>query len=933
MVSIKRHPFNFVRAPFISLACVVLFVLGFVAPAAAQDITQLPLLAAEPATLATTLGIDPHALTGTFLGIILASFIYMLATSMVIRDRSQIYLVAMMLCMAVYVAVDNSFLDLAEKTPLITLFIKEIALLLFYASSCVFTEQYLEYDINKSLIRLALRSLTGLMVMAFFVAVVDAVFMSGIIKWIGFGVLSFLLLVGLLSFFARNTVGSFPFLLAFGCMLLGQIGSLLIDSNVIAVPLGGKTLVTITFAVTALLFAIVIASQFARRQALKEYELASSNERFQMAARGSDEGLYDWDVPGEKGYFSTRFNRIFGVNFSSHKKGILPLWLKCVHADDRAKVRRAFFLFLRDGSKGSTKLEYRIRRRDGRVAWVTTSMVAERDAQTGIAVRLVGSVSDITDMKRAEARLRASEKRFRGIAEAHPVPVLIVSLDDGAILYATKGAEHTLHASSEQLLGMGIGYFFEDAEPCDMLLRDIRAKGLVDLFETSLKRGDATVFPAAISARSIDYEGKRCSVLGIHDLSERKAAEAKIKDTEAALQQSEKLAALGGLLAGVAHELNNPLSVIVGQAVLMRESAKEEKTAQRADKIQKAGERCSRIVRSFLALARRKPAERKATAINEVIENSLELLAFQLRTDNIELIRKLDPALPMAFADGDQITQVITNLIINAKQVLQDREGARKILVETRCERDGGPNPSEAIIVTVSDNGPGVPKDIIHRIFEPFFTTKPAGAGTGVGLSLCHNIIESHGGRIYVEDAQWEDGHGGARFVFTLPASAQDVAQENLGAITAAPLKAIPAQRILIVDDEVELAQTLGDILSPDGHAIKMVHNGRDALTLLGKEEFDVIISDLRMPVLDGPGLYRGIEKSFPRYLSRIIFVTGDTLSTTISAFLHEYALEVIEKPYTPADVRKAISDLIDDNQKNRKATKQKAGAQTPASH
>lgn len=929
LLFIKPFLLLFTRAHLL-LTGFALFLLCWAMPCAAQDYAQLPLLAAEPATLATLLGIDPHALTGTFLGIIIASFIYMLTTSMVIRDRSQIYLVAMMLCMAVYVAADNSYLDLVQKNPLSVLFIKEAALLFFYASSCIFAEQYLEYDISKSLIRYALRMLAGLMVLAFFTAVVDTLFISTIIKWIGFGVLCALMLVGLVSFFRRNTVGSFPFLLAFSSMLLGQIGNLLIEAGTLALPIGGKTLITITFAVTALLFAVVIASQFARRQALKEYELASSNERFQMAARGSDEGLYDWDLVNHEGYFSSRFNRIFGVNFSSYKKQILDLWLKLVHTDDRARVRRAFFGFLRDSGSGSTKLEYRIRRRDGRVAWVTTSMVAERDPTTGMALRLVGSVSDITEMKRAEVRLRASEKRFRGIAEAHPVPVLIVSLADGAILYATQGTENTLHASSDQLLGTGISYFFEDVDQCEGLINDIKAKGLVDLFETTLKRGDHTPFPAAISARSIDYEGKRCAVLGIHDLSERKAAETKIKETEAALQQSEKLAALGGLLAGVAHELNNPLSVIVGQAVLMRESTKDEKTAQRADKIQKAGERCSRIVRSFLALARRKPAERKATSINEVIENSLELLAFQLRTDNIELIRKLDPGLPTAFADGDQITQVITNLIINAKQVLQDREGARKILVETRLAANSSQPAGQAILVAVTDNGPGVPKEIAHRIFEPFFTTKPAGAGTGVGLSLCHSIIESHGGRITVEDAVWENGAGGARFVFTLPASAQEVVQENLGAITAAPLKAVAPQRLLIVDDEVELAQTLADILSPDGHAIKLVHNGRDALDLLAKEEFDIIISDLRMPVLDGPGLYRGIEKNFPRYLTRIIFVTGDTLSTTISAFLSEYALDVIEKPYSPQDVRKAISDLIADNAKNSGAAGKKSGASAP---
>jgi CheY-like chemotaxis protein len=155
---------------------------------------------------------------------------------------------------------------------------------------------------------------------------------------------------------------------------------------------------------------------------------------------------------------------------------------------------------------------------------------------------------------------------------------------------------------------------------------------------------------------------------------------------------------------------------------------------------------------------------------------------------------------------------------------------------------------------------------------------------------------------------------GGARFIFSLPENTQATARDNLEAMVGATVFKIPPQKILIVDDEVELAATLADILQPDGHHTVQVENGARALEELKKQDFDVIISDLRMPVLDGPGLYRALEKDMPRYLTRIIFVTGDTLSVPVREFLSSTALDVIEKPYTPDDLRRALAAIVRDN-------------------
>ena len=288
-------------------------------------------------------------------------------------------------------------------------------------------------------------------------------------------------------------------------------------------------------------------------------------------------------------------------------------------------------------------------------------------------------------------------------------------------------------------------------------------QGAIDLMEVALRRQDGSTFPAAISARAIELEGRMAAITGIYDLTDSKRAEAEIARQREALAQSEKLAAMGSLLAGVAHELNNPLSVVVGQSVLMQDTAPDEKTAQRARKIQLAADRCARIVKTFLSLARRRPPERREVDLNETVLAAIELVTYALRTDEIDLTLDLADGSPHLWADADQLNQVVTNLVVNAQQALQASPAPRRISVTTRFDQDAG-----TIRLMVADNGPGVPADIRSRIFDPFFTTKPAGLGTGVGLSLVHNIVYGHGGTIVLD----ETPGGGATFAAELPVRA-----------------------------------------------------------------------------------------------------------------------------------------------------------------
>ena len=236
------------------------------------------------------------------------------------------------------------------------------------------------------------------------------------------------------------------------------------------------------------------------------------------------------------------------------------------------------------------------------------------------------------------------------------------------------------------------------------------------------------------------------------------------------LHQSEKLSALGELLAGVAHELNNPLSVVVGHALMLQEEVTDERLTRRAEKIGSAAERCASIVKTFLAMARQRPAQLEQVSVNGLMETAITVVGYGLQSQGTRIEQELDTDLPMVLADGDQITQVLSNLIVNAEHALASQGEAGCVTLRSFLSADG-----REVVIEVADNGPGIPPEIRERIFEPFFTTKSIGTGTGIGLAFCHRIIETHGGRIAAE----ESPGGGASFKVSL--AAQEV-QKTAGA-------------------------------------------------------------------------------------------------------------------------------------------------------
>lgn len=557
-------------------------------------------------------------------------------------------------------------------------------------------------------------------------------------------------------------------------------------------------------------------------------------------------------------------------------EGRIDTWL-----EERKQLRRQF----------STEMEFQ--QTDGR--WFQFSNQPTR--QGGIVV----TRTDISNRKEMERALRDSESLVRSILEAAPVPVAMTRAEDGLVIYESPASSTVFGKMQQSGEASYIGDLYVNPEDRRRYLKQLREEGTVEGFEVLLRKVDGSHIWVSLTASLIEYQGEEMIVASAYDLTERHTVEAEMARQREALYQSEKLSALGSLLAGVAHELNNPLSVVVGHALLLKETATDPRIVERAGKIGNAADRCSRIVKSFLAMARQRPPEHHAVDLSDIIQATLDVTGYSLRTANIEVILDFGPEVPPVWADSDQLNQVVSNIIVNAQQAMAEVSGDRVLTI--KAEHDPA---KDEVILTLADTGPGIPEEILSRIFEPFFTTKDIGEGTGIGLAVSHRIVEAHDGRIRVDSTLG----AGTVFTIVLPASTtatETPAEAVLGGIVG------PAANILVIDDEPEVAQMLGDILTPHGHHVVTAESGEKALNLIEGQRFDVILSDVRMPELDGPSLYAALERVDAKLLRRTAFISGDTLSPSARIFLQRVKRPFIEKPFTLEEVRALVGQVLTD--------------------
>jgi PAS domain S-box-containing protein len=527
---------------------------------------------------------------------------------------------------------------------------------------------------------------------------------------------------------------------------------------------------------------------------------------------------------------------------------------------------------------------------------------------------------DVTELKQRETELAAkveqleSTEALKSSIVDHALAALISTDDQGHVVEFNPAAEAMFGRTRASLLGRPIGEVIipeRHRAAHDAGMQRVARGGPAHIMGKRLEmpalRADGSEFPVEMVLWRTEVGGRAFYTASMFDLTERKNATQEIERQREALRQSEKLTAMGSLLAGVAHELNNPLAIVLGRASLLEDKceALPELKAD-AQRIRAAAERCGRIVRTFLNMARSRPAQRGSVAVNDLVRAAADMLAYTWRSHGISLELVLADALPAIDADGDQLGQVVLNLMVNAQQALAGHEGPRRVRISTGVEALRENRPPR-VWLRVADNGGGVGADLNERIFEPFFTTKAEGIGTGLGLAVSRSLAREHGGDIVLESP---GELGGATFRLSLPVSGT---AETTTSPAPLAVGGEPAthRRILVVDDEAEIADMARAMLEGAGYEVATAESGAVALELLAAARFDAIVSDLRMPDMDGAALWRAVRDDHPALARRILFVTGDTLSPGSRQFLAETHCSSLDKPFTKADLLARVAALL----------------------
>lgn len=409
---------------------------------------------------------------------------------------------------------------------------------------------------------------------------------------------------------------------------------------------------------------------------------------------------------------------------------------------------------------------------------------------------------------------------------------------------------------------------------------------------------DSNLVELEVKSRGL-YSGQKPTpeffrgTLGIaRNISERKLMRER-------LFHAEKLSSVGTLVSGVAHELNNPLATISGfSELLMGEASLSESTKSELKIIFEESQRCAKIVQSLLSFSRKHKIEKELIDVNEVIQKTVELVNYHLRASNIALHTDFEKRIFNVFGDFQQIQQVFLNILNNAVHAVCDSDRKRNIWINTEIT-DG-----ERVVVAVKNSGPPICDEFMKKVFDSFFTTKDVGKGTGLGLSISHRIMSDHGGTIEAENLQ-----DGVLFRLEFPLPSREISTHPKIQKEKQD-SSVQRKHILLVDDEKGIRDLLKKLMEKDGHVVTTASSGEKAVERIKTESFDLIVSDLKMPDMDGIMLYDHVKAIRPELGDRFILMTG-AIEDAVCKFSQKTGNLYIQKPFRRSEIRKLFSEVF----------------------
>ncbi|MFC2035266.1 PAS domain S-box protein [Chloroflexota bacterium] len=384
------------------------------------------------------------------------------------------------------------------------------------------------------------------------------------------------------------------------------------------------------------------------------------------------------------------------------------------------------------------------------------------------------------------------------------------------------------------------------------------------------------------------------------DISERKQAEKERMEFEQKTQLSDRLASIGEMSAGIAHEINNPLTGVIGYSDLLIKKDLPKKIKNDVIAISEAGHKVASVVSRLLTFARQLEPRKELVNINRIIETTLEMRNLAEQVDNIRVTTEFDAELPKTVADASQLQQVFLNIILNAEKAMSTNRRGNFLLKTEKID--------DTIQISFTDDGHGITKKDLDKIFNPFFTTRKVGEGTGLGLSVCHGIITEHNGTIRAE-SEWGKG---TTIIIELPIIAKIEQTVKIDLETEAT--GVKPVKILVVDDEPVIQEYLSTVLRKDGHEVESVDNGEDAIERLGTDDYDVILLDIKLPGKTGIEIYDWLQQNFTTLIKRVVIMTGDVMGRETLSFMSKTKVPYITKPFNSEQIKQVVAKIITEN-------------------